>query len=40
LTEWFEQVKERRKNPGLKPIQDADEEVDLDQNELTKDFRR
>jgi hypothetical protein len=39
LEEWFETVKERRKNPGASKNNSEWENVDLDQNELTKGLR-
>jgi hypothetical protein len=39
LEEWFEQVKERRKHPGTEKVPDEWENVDLEQNELTKGLR-
>lgn len=39
LEAWFEQVKERRMNPG-KSASVEWEDVDMTENELTKEYRK
>jgi hypothetical protein len=39
LDDWFKLVKERRLNPNTEKIADEWNDVDLDQNELTKGLR-
>jgi hypothetical protein len=40
LEEWFEQVKARRANPNMTKIDDEWGSEDMDQNELTAQYRK
>lgn len=38
LDKWFEGVKQRRKNPGMAPIEDLDDEPGMVRNELVDEL--